>query len=76
MPELAGALPSVPLDGRGRRLLVTLAFLQLSIPPAHRPPAFAALHDWLDTGSGIGAIKRGMAHQGFDLALTRYAGEA
>jgi len=36
-----------PLDRRGRRLLVALAFLQLPIPPAARPPACAALHDWL-----------------------------
>jgi hypothetical protein len=61
--------------GRGRRLLVALAFLQLPIPAAHRPPAFAALHAWLDSWPGIGAIERGMAHQGFDLALTRDANE-
>jgi hypothetical protein len=52
-----------------------LAFLCLPIPAAHRPPAFAALHDWLDTWSGIGVIAQGMGHQGFDISLTRYASE-
>ena len=27
---------------------------------------------WLDSWRGIGAIERGMAHQGFDLQLRRY----
>ena len=56
--------------------MVALAFLQLPIPVAQRPLAFAALHAWLYSWPGIGAIERGMAHQGFDLALTRYADEA
>jgi hypothetical protein len=33
-----------------------------------RPPATS----WLDSWRGIGAVERGMAHQGFDLQLTRY----
>jgi hypothetical protein len=33
------------------------------------------LHEWLDSWSGIGVIERGMARQGYDLQLTRYANE-
>ena len=35
--------------------------------------ALWALRTWLDSWSGIGRIAVGMAHQGFDLQLTRYA---
>jgi hypothetical protein len=31
-----------------------------------------ALRTWLDSWSGIGRIAVGMAHQGYDLQLTRY----
>jgi len=31
-----------------------------------------ALRSWLNSWRGIGAVERGMAHQGFDLQLTRY----
>ena len=31
-----------------------------------------SLRHWLDSWPGIGAIQRGMAHQGYDLHLTRY----
>jgi len=31
-----------------------------------------ALRTWLDSWAGIGRIAVGMAHQGFDLQLTRY----
>jgi hypothetical protein len=31
-----------------------------------------ALRTWLDSWAGIGRIAAGMAHQGFDLQLTRY----
>jgi len=34
--------------------------------------ALHALRTWLDSWSGIGRIAVGMAHQGFDLQLTRY----
>jgi len=34
--------------------------------------ALWALRTWLDSWSGIGRIAVGMAHQGFDLQLTRY----
>jgi len=30
------------------------------------------LRTWLDSWSGIGRVAVGMAHQGFDLQLTRY----
>jgi hypothetical protein len=34
--------------------------------------ALHALRTWLDSWSGIGHVAVGMAHQGFDLQLTRY----
>ena len=34
--------------------------------------ALWALRTWLDSWSGIGRVAVGMAHQGFDLQLTRY----
>ena len=40
----------------------------------HAPPipSLWALLAWLDSWAGIGRIAVGMAHQGFDLQLTRY----
>jgi hypothetical protein len=37
------------------------------------PPLLGILHEWLDSRSGIGVIEQGMARQGYDLQLTRYA---
>jgi len=34
--------------------------------------ALHALRTWLDSWSGIGHVTVGMAHQGYDLQLTRY----
>ena len=41
-------------------------------------PVLDVLHEWLDSWSSIGVIgliERGMARQGYDLQLTRYANE-
>jgi hypothetical protein len=35
-------------------------------------PVLGALRSWLNSWRGLGAIERGMAHQGYDLQLTRY----
>jgi len=35
-------------------------------------PMLGALRSWLNSWRGLGAIERGMAHQGYDLQLTRY----
>jgi hypothetical protein len=32
------------------------------------------MHQWLDSWSGVGLVAVGMAHQGWDLQLTAYAG--
>jgi hypothetical protein len=55
-------------DRLGRLLSLTLeaAWLDSELP------VFGALHAWLDSWRGIGAVERGMAHQGYDLQLTRY----
>src|SRR5882724_8000434 len=38
-------------------------------------PVLDVVHEWLDWWSGIGVSERGMARQGYDLQLTRYANE-
>jgi hypothetical protein len=35
-------------------------------------PMLGALCSWLNSWRGLVAIERGMAHQGYDLQLTRY----
>jgi hypothetical protein len=42
------------------------------MPPASYDRALHALRAWLDSWSGIGRVAVGMAHQGYDLQLTRY----
>jgi hypothetical protein len=59
------------LDRRGRLLVAALGFTGCSLPSYDR--ALHALRSWLDSWSGIGRVAVGMAHQGFDLQLTRYA---
>src|SRR6476620_7615674 len=56
-------------DRRGH-LLAALGFAALARPP--RDHALTALRSWLDSWAGIGRIAVGMAHQGYDLQLTRY----
>jgi len=58
------------LDQRGRLLGAALGFAGLPQPSNDR--ALHALRSWLDSWSGIGRVAVGMAHQGFDLQLTRY----
>jgi len=55
-------------DHLGRLLLVTLEAARVDADL----PALGALHSWLNSWRGIGDVERGMAHQGFDLQLTRY----
>jgi hypothetical protein len=58
------------LDQRGRLLRAALGFAGLPRPSYNR--SLSALRTWLDSWSGIGYVAGGMAHQGFDLQLTRY----
>jgi hypothetical protein len=58
------------LDQRGQLLRATLGFARLPRPSHDR--ALWALRTWVDSWPGIGRIAAGMAHQGFDLQLTRY----
>src|SRR5262249_54334494 len=62
-----------PLTPRARLMLAAIGFLRLEGSPM--PLALVALHQWLDSWAGIGAIERGMARQGYDLSLTRHANE-
>jgi len=55
-------------DRLGRLLLVTLEAARVNADL----PLLAALRSWLNSWRGIGDVERGMAHQGYDLQLTRY----
>lgn len=54
-----------------RRALLTaaLAFARVRADA----PELRLLHAWLDSWRGVGAIAVGMARQGYDLQITRYA---
>jgi hypothetical protein len=58
------------LDQRGQLLRAAVAFAGLPRSSSNR--TLWALRIWLDSWSGIGHVAVGMAHQGFDLQLTRY----
>jgi hypothetical protein len=58
------------LDLRGQLLRAAVGFAGCSMPSYDR--ALHALRTWLDSWSGIGRVAAGMAHQGYDLQLTRY----
>src|SRR5262245_64164366 len=58
------------LNQRGQLLRAALGFAGLPRPSSDR--ALWALRSWLASWAGIGRIAVGMAHQGFDLQLTRY----
>jgi hypothetical protein len=58
------------LDQRGQLLRAAVGFAVYSMPSYEG--ALHALRTWLDSWAGIGRIAVGMAHQGFDLQLTRY----
>ena len=60
---------------RARLMHAALGFLRLDALPGMMPPALVALHHWLDSWIGIGLVEGGMARQGYDLSLTRYANE-
>src|SRR5438094_6989413 len=55
-------------DHLGRLLLVTLEAARVNA----NLPVLGALRSWLDSWRGIG----GMAHQGYDIQLTRYESAA
>src|SRR5213593_1089210 len=60
-----GAMTPAPTDADRRRLLqAALGFAALDCAP---------VSTWLGTWRGIGLVAVGMARQGYDLALTRYA---
>src|ERR671935_1945734 len=63
------------MSARARLMLAALGFLRLEVLPEQMPGALQALHGWLDSWARIGAVERGMYRQGYDLSLTRYAGE-
>lgn len=55
-----------------RRALLVAALGFATLPPD--APEITVLRMWLDTWTGLGAVATGMARQGYDLQLTRYAG--
>jgi hypothetical protein len=63
-------IPQSLLHQRGQLLRAALGFAGLPRPYYDR--ALWTLRTWLDSWAGIGRLAVGMAHQGFDLQLTRY----
>jgi hypothetical protein len=61
-------------DPRRRLLVATLGFALLEFR-GPVPVVVTWLHRWLDSWAGIGLIEHGMARQGYDLSLTRFATE-
>lgn len=57
-------------DARRALLVAALGFARLELRPA---PPFDAMKGWLGSWPGIGAIATGMALQGYDVRLTKYA---
>ena len=56
-----------------RRALLTAAVGFALLPARSDQPEGGMLRRWLDTWAGIGPLAAGMARQGYDLQLTRYA---
>jgi hypothetical protein len=63
-------------DDQGRkRLVMALACTRLEFPRDQEPVAVTFLKRWLGSWGGIGRVAVGMARQGYDLQLARYADE-
>jgi hypothetical protein len=58
------------LDARGRLLRAGLGFVTQRTAP--RRPALDALHQYLDSWHGVGAVAAGMHRVGWDPQLTEY----
>ena len=56
-----------------RRALFTAAAGFGRLPARHDQPEVRMLRRWLDTWTGVGLMAAGMARQGYDVQLTRYA---
>lgn len=52
-----------------RRALLVAALAAARVQVADRPPVLQALHRWLDSWPGLGAVVVGMCRQGFDVDL-------
>jgi len=63
------------LEQRRRVLFAMLTALEFRYPAGRVPALVVALRRWLGGWPGVGRIVAGMARQGFDLQLTRYAEE-
>src|SRR4030095_7766707 len=61
--------PVTVLDQRGQLLRAAVGFAAVSMPSYDR--ALWALRTWLDSWSATAHVTAGMAHQGYDLQLTR-----
>ena len=63
------------VEQRRRVLFTMLTVLEFRYPPGREPALVTGLRRWLGGWPGIGRIVAGMARQGCDLQLTRYATE-
>jgi len=61
------------MSGGSRRALLVAALGFVDCHASPRDPALEALRSWLSSWRGVGLVAAGMARQGYDLSLTRYA---
>lgn len=66
-------IPALTDAARRRTLLVAALGFCCNGSSCSDDPALRALRSWLSGWAGIGLIAAGMARQGYDLSLTRYA---
>ena len=60
------------LAARRARLLAALGFLEIAWRGF--TPAVGALHQWMHSWQGLGAVVMGMSAQGFDVELRQFPG--
>jgi len=61
----------MPGGSRRALLVAALGFVGCRAHPSD--PALEMLRSWLSSWHGLGLVAAGMARQGYDLSLTRYA---
>lgn len=70
-PVDPGLDPAAAIARRRALLVAALGFARARV--SGEPGALAVLAGWLGSWRGLGAVAAGMARQGYDLQLTKYA---
>ena len=69
---MTGGMTPHALARRRRVLFTMLTTLGFRYPPGREPPVIVGIRQYLAGWPGVGRIVAGMAHQQYDLRLTRY----